>query len=119
MRVPRVRLTVRRMLLAVAIVAIMLGMVRMTARLWSDHLLYAERAEYHARFRRHVLQSPESILYWEQRWSGQREGKKASYPWPDGPPFVPAIMEYHDRMRAKWERASRLPWLPIEPDPIE
>jgi len=115
MRIPRVRFTVRRMMIAVAVVGIMLG----TEKLWRAHVLYAERASYHAGLRTHFLQSPASVAYWEQRWTSQREGLKGSYSWPDGPPFVTAIAAYHDRLRAKWERASRLPWLPVAPDPPE
>ena len=28
-----------------------------------------------------------------------------------------ARVPYHTRMKRKWERAARYPWLPVEPDP--
>jgi hypothetical protein len=115
MRVRRGRMTVRKLVIAVAIIGILVGM----AKLWWTHLLYAERAANHAALRSFYLQSPASVEYWEQRWTGQREGLKGSFLWPDGPPFVPAIAAYHERMRAKWERASWMPWLSVEPDPIK
>jgi hypothetical protein len=112
---PRVRFTVRRMIVAVAVIALAFWMVR----LWAARQLYLQKAAKHAGFRANVLRSPNSIAYWESRWTDQREGKPARYPWPAGPPFVPALAKYHDAMRMKYERAARYPWLPIEPDPPE
>jgi hypothetical protein len=113
MKIPRVRFTMRRLMVAVAILGFALGV----AELWRRSRLYTERASDHAGRRSNILQSPGSIAYWESRWQAQREGRSGAYPWPDGPPFVPAIADYHDQMWAKWERAARLPWLPVEPDP--
>ncbi len=113
MRVPRVRFTVRRLMVVVAVVALAFGIVR----LWALRQLYLQKAAEHAGFRAYVLNSPDSIRHWEFRWTDQRMGQPASYPWPAGPPFVPAITKYHDDMRIKYERAARYPWLPVEPDP--
>ncbi len=113
MKVPRVRFTVRRMMVVVAVVALAFGIFR----LWALRELYLEKAANHAGFRAYMLRSPESIAHWEDRWTDQRIGKPARYPWPGGPPFVPAMAKYHDAMRIKYERAARYPWLPIEPDP--
>jgi len=112
MGIPRVRFTVRRLMVAVAVVALAFGIVR----LWAARQLYLEKAAEHAGFRALVLRSPNTIAYWESRWTAQREGLPARYPWPGGPPFVPAMAKYHDAMRIKYERAARYPWLPIEPD---
>ena len=65
-----------------------------------------------------MLNSGDSIRYWEYRWTDQRQGRSAEYPWPAGPPFVPAVTKYHDDMRIKYERAARHPWLPVAPDPL-
>jgi hypothetical protein len=113
MRLPRVKYTVRRMMVAVAILALAFGIIR----LWATRQLYLKKAAGHAGFRTEVLRSPETIAYWESRWTAQREGRPARYPWPGGPPFVPAMAQYHDAMRIKYERAARYPWLPVEPDP--
>jgi hypothetical protein len=87
-------------------------------RLWSLRQFYLEKAASHASFRAYVLMSGDSIRYWESRWSDQRLGHPAKYPWPAGPPFVPEMVKYHDDMRLKWERAARYPWLSVEPDPL-
>jgi hypothetical protein len=113
MRLPRVTFTVRRMMVAMAVAALTFAILRF----WAVRQLYLEKAGHHAGFRALVLRSPETIAYWESRWTSQREGMPARYPWPGGPPFVPAMAKYHDAMRIKYERAARYPWLPIEPDP--
>jgi hypothetical protein len=87
MRLPGVRFTVRRILVAVAVVALAFGIVR----LWAARQLYLEKAAEHAGFRALVLRSPNTIAYWESRWTYQREGLPARYPWPRRPPFVPAM----------------------------
>jgi hypothetical protein len=115
MKLPRVQLTVRRLIVAVALVALLLG----AARLWALRQLYLERAAGHAGFRALVLRSPQDIQYWESRWTDRRAGRPARYPWPAGPPFVPAIARYHDDMKVKYERAAARPWLPVGSDPPE
>ena len=113
MKIPRIRFTVRRMMVAVAVLALAFGI----ARLWWARQRYLEKAAGHASFRAYLLRSPENIKHWEERWTSGREGKPARYPWPAGPPFVPAIAEYHEAMRLKYERAARYPWLSVAPDP--
>jgi hypothetical protein len=114
MPIPRIRMTVRRLMVIVAAVALALG----TFRLCQLRQRYLEKAANHASFRAYVLNSPESIQHWEYRWTDNRQGHPAKYPWPAGPPFVPAMTDFHDEMRLKWERAARMPWLPVEPDPL-
>ena len=114
MKIPHVRFTVRRLMVVVTLAALAFGIVRY----WTARQHYLKKAADHAGFRAYVLVSPQSIRYWEERWTAGREGKPASYPWPDRPPFVPAMAKYHDEMRLKWEQAARFPWLPVEPDPI-
>jgi hypothetical protein len=97
----------------VAVVALAFGAVHLVA-VRRRHL---ETAARHAGFRAWVLRSPESIAYWEARWTDQRVGLPARGPWPAVPPFVPAIAAYHDALKIKYERAARYPWLPVEPDP--
>jgi hypothetical protein len=87
-------------------------------RYWNARCYYLEKAANHASFRANVLRSSESIRYWEARWTDQRLGRGAEYPWPAERPFVPAMMKYHDEMRQKYERAARYPSLRVEPDPL-
>ena len=114
MRLPRPRFSVRRLMVAVAVVALARDRSSPGAA-----QLYLEKAANHEGFRALVLRSPDSITHWEDRWTAQREGKPARYPWPGGPPFVPSMAKYHDEMRLKYERAARYPWLPVSPDPTE
>lgn len=114
MRMPR--MTTRRLMVAVAILATLLGGALEAKRLWLLRRYYLELAVGHACWCDY-LRIPEAVPYWEARWTAQREGVKGSYPWPDKPPFVPAMAAYHARMRAKWEQAAARPWLPVEPDP--
>ena len=96
MRLPRFRFTVRRMMIAVAIVGVTIGVlaVRRSA--------FLRRADHYHRVSRSyiALQLPTppgefpDASYWRQIiWAG--------------------------KMRAKYERAARYPWLPVAPDPPE
>jgi hypothetical protein len=98
----------------VAAVALAFGIFH----LWKLRQLYLEKAANHAGFRAYVLNSADSIQHWEYRWTNERMGHPAKYPWPARPPFVPAMVKYHDDMRLKYERAARYPWLSVEPDPL-
>jgi hypothetical protein len=114
MRTPR--MTTRRLLLAVAVLATLLGGAIEARRLWLRRSDYLQRADAHAYWCDH-LRIPEEATYWENRWTEQRWRLKGYYPWPDKAPFVPAIAAYRARMRAKWERAAARPWFNVEPDP--
>ncbi len=113
MKIPRIRFSVWRMMLAVAVLAIVFGVIRLSM----VRQRYLEKAANHESFRARILSSNLEIAFWEARWRDQRLGKPAQYPWPAEPPYVPAIAKYHDDMRIKYERAARFPWLPVAPDP--
>jgi hypothetical protein len=115
MRLPRVRFTVRRMMVAVAVVAIISGSVQ----LWRLRRLYQDRASGYASMALRYVSTPEEAAYWEARWTRQREGRPAEYPWPAGPPFVPAIVAHYRSLQAKYEHAARYPWLTVVPDTPE
>jgi hypothetical protein len=94
---------------SVVFLALALGM----HRLWAVRRECLEHAADHALEAR-MLNGPENIKYWEQRLAD------ASYP--EKPPsrlprWIPLKIAYHARMRLKWERGARYPWLPVEPDP--
>jgi hypothetical protein len=88
MRLPRPRYTVRRLMVAVAIIAVATyaGIV-----VWRIET-YAMRADAHARH----LNSGHSFEY-----------------------DSTDLIQWHERMRLKYENAARNPWLPIAPDPPE
>jgi hypothetical protein len=99
MRLPRVRFTVRRIMLAVAVVAIVLGGLR----LWCLSAHYRALAEVHRQKADEVVR-------------GTYAGPGGSYhlewcAWPS------PNKEYHLRLKENYERAASRPWLPVEPDP--
>jgi hypothetical protein len=87
MKVPQVRFTVRRMLVAVAVVATVLGLL-----MWVDRRAreFRDRRDFH-----------------RVRWSAIDEGFEVE----DAP------AAYHRAMAEKYRRAAERPWLPVEPDP--
>jgi hypothetical protein len=114
MPLTRQRFTVRRMMVAVAIAAVLFGGVIEVPRLWN--------------LRRQYLGFAEKYGYWETRLNGavgirqeityystsQRLGPEPS---PARLALMKAEASYYARLRAKYERAARYPWLAIEPDP--
>jgi hypothetical protein len=93
MRLPRLRFTVRRMMVAVAVVGILLG--TMTVR--RGHSL--RLATYH--------QGQVKRLY-DQYGEAENFFGRAS-----------GGILWHSELQWKYERAARYPWLPVEPDPPE
>lgn len=97
MRLPRPRFTVRRMMLAVALLAVLLG----ADKLRQQSAQYRERAE-------------ECAIYeTDSRGVLMDEGD------PDRRVFLAREAEYYSRLKAKYERAARYPWLPVKPDSPE
>jgi hypothetical protein len=88
MRLPR--MTTRRWMIMIAVVAIVLGAIAIDER--RDR--FRQLAAYHDR----VVQALR-------------------------PPYVPQVnprrVAYHRDLAAKYERAARYPWLPLEPEPSE
>jgi hypothetical protein len=90
MPMPRFRFTVRRMMVAVAIVAVAgfalaVGLRRSSFRTLED---------FHRRAKADAVSSIRG-----------RKGR--------------ALADYHDGLRWKYARAARYPWLPVAPDPSE
>jgi hypothetical protein len=110
-----VRMSMRRLMVAVALLGVVFGGVRLVQR---RHFCLA-RALRHEDRRTLLISTPQQVEHWEERLTSQWYGRTPPPPWPAGPPFVPAMADYHARMRDKWQRAARLPWLSVEPDPLE
>ena len=95
MKLPRVRFTVRRMMIAVMITAVLI---------WAERLRrlskgYEERAE---------------SLGWEVFGASEYS--------PHGPEDAAhqrALVNHYRMLEDKYNRASKRPWLPVEPDPPE
>ena len=119
MRLPRVRLTVRQMMVAVAVVAVVTGGTVIARR--QD--VYRVRAVFHAQ-QEHVAAN--RWRHWSQeaiRLSGPPGDR--NQPGSDQERQLAVAMvaysrnraAHHARLRVKYERVARYPWLPIDPDP--
>jgi hypothetical protein len=149
MPVPRVRFTVRRMMAAVVVVALLLwgGLVEIPRlrRLAGANRARAARHAYHElSFQRRLRRQEEGVRFWSALAVDRRKRAESSRSpaVPDGPPDAvetwtelatqakdqaawhtvrvaeeAARVPYYTRMKRKWERAARYPWLPVEPDP--
>ena len=102
MRLPRVRITVRRMMVAVAIVALGLAVVR-----WMRSM-DALSANYHHRALSHYVKLSNDHFLMLQLPDDPRDDK-----------WLDRRKTYRRAMAEKWNRAALFPWLPIEPDPPE
>ena len=91
MRLPSVRFTVRRMMVAVAFFGLVLASAIEAQRRREGFLRIADF---------HERQSPYSY--------------PGYYPVPIRP-----MSEWHEQMGRKYHRAASRPWLPVEPDPPE
>jgi hypothetical protein len=97
MRLPRVRFTVRRLMVAVAVAAIVFA-----ACIWMH-----TRA---VRFRRAAQSYREQLTEYMRRPTARRRGHHI----PDR-----RVVRYYVGMAEKYEYAGRHPWLPVAPDPPE
>jgi type II secretory pathway component PulJ len=127
MPMPRVRFTVRRMMIAVAIVACLIGGGLHAWRIYRKFQMFAEKAEFH------------SFREWQRRRlaaavEGQAElSRKRALLFPNERQDLLESAEisekvakhegtradYQAALKTKYERAARFPWLPVEPDPPE
>ena len=109
-RLPRVRFTVRRLMIVVAIVGFCVGYFAM----WQRAALRRELATYHAIRAKNA-----------KSWISDRKGGyfRPSYFKDPQIAKVAAVYErmmfFHQEMSRKWEDASRHPWLAVAPDPPE
>jgi hypothetical protein len=108
MRIPRLRFTVRRLMLAVAVVAALLG----CADLWRRREHYRRLAETHALSE--MVLRVDSVMARGDPTGGPgvrlldlSDSLEEAAKWAD----------YHAGLRRKYERAARYPWLPVAPDP--
>jgi hypothetical protein len=106
MRLPR--MTTRRWMVAVAIVAVGIGTWMLIERSRSYAALGSLHAESEKECRR-IVEAFEGSRFdpviWGEALALVRRSRK--------------LLPYHAALRRKYERASRRPWLPVEPDPPE
>lgn len=117
--VKHLRFTVRRMMVAVAGLAVIFGgaawMIRMTTRSNQFDRRAARHAHAYFLHREYVDTYPALV-------ADLKEGGVA----PENVPKVTGgigrdvrLRDYHAAMKAKYEHAARYPWLPLAPDPPE
>jgi hypothetical protein len=110
------RFTIRRMMIAVAVVAVFFGLAVEGPRLWVLRQTYLGLAERYG--------------YWELRYNGSVELRQeltyVSLSQPRGPEPSPERLvkmkargDHYGRQRAKYAHAARYPWLSVAPDPPE
>jgi hypothetical protein len=104
------RMTTRRWMVAVAVVALSIA----TERMRRESARYRELAERHAKIERACRKNANLLPLmkpsdWESLCGQMALGLSRS----------PERAVYHAGLRRKYERASRYPWLPVEPDPPE
>ena len=100
---PRPRITVRRLMIAVALIALGMGVGRVA---WLG-ITYRRRADWHAV--RHEIARDRVV--WAERMVGR------GYLAPGAKLAAESEADYHAALGRKYEHAAARPWLPVEPDP--
>src|SRR4051812_35465259 len=103
----RSRLTIRQMLLAVAIFAVALN-IGLSYRMSGE---YRRRAQFYTRAGEAAslrAQNVESGVLFMKGYTAEEKQNLIGQ--------AKRLIEYANRMRAKYERAAYIPWLPLEPD---
>lgn len=106
MRMPRFR--IRTLMIAVAVVAVLTGA---GVKWWRSALSHEYRWKAYVALHREEKHGGHSFWY--------HAGPNAAYISEGGSQLQPdpVLAEYYCRLRAKYERAARYPWFPVEPDP--
>jgi hypothetical protein len=128
-RMPRVRFTVRRMMLVILVVAIAVGgwIEAGRYRLWlrrrgSEYSRLAFRhSGYASNYRRQALSSEkiaESFRDMARLAPGSAsESRQVEKDHLDKAARLRSLADKEDKLANKWQLARQRPWLPVEPDP--
>jgi hypothetical protein len=131
MRLPRERLTVRRMMVGAAVattlVAYVIGLLwRLSpeqVRLRDLANVYIAKAEHHAELERKFERLCESRdIYKSGHMTARRGGQIVHVPFPQRPELAReyrGLAAYHGSLKEKYRRAATSPQLPVAPDPLE
>ena len=98
----------RRRMIAVAVVALVPVVLESTVALYRRHLALRQRAAYHEEIEK-LLTATVGELALAARWPKAAAQVRANA----------AIRDRHVRLKEKYRRAARYPWLPVEPHPPE
>jgi hypothetical protein len=111
MRLPRVRFTLRRLMIVVAVAAVLMAASNGLARLRLLSSDYRARAEEHAgieaTLRRIIASDGADTPVDISPGAGLRSRRFTAR----------AVADYEAALRRKYERAARYPWLRVKPDP--
>jgi hypothetical protein len=119
MRIPRMRYTMKRMMLAVAVLALIMGGLRIV---WlrdgyrKAAAYYASLEKLHRESRRFVEDGgraeEELALAFGEKVSGEDKKQQSTEVrgWQ-------RLSDYCAALRRKYERAAARPWIPVDPDP--
>jgi hypothetical protein len=105
---PLPRMTTRRWMIAVAVIAVGVGAWMLVMRARS----YAALAAFHAESAKECWRIVEAA----------EDNRLDSATWKDWIAYARRcrrMFPYHAALRRKYERATHYPWLPVEPDPPE
>jgi hypothetical protein len=108
MRVPRVRFTMLRMMVAVAIPAILMGGWKMKR----ERQLRLGQVAFHANLEGDF----QRLLKFIEPRVAELRAKGVEGPFGAQENYR-AMLDHSSRMRRKWERAAARPWEPVDPDP--
>lgn len=100
MRIPRVRFTVRRMMVAVVVVSLLLWAKGM----WERRVYCQRRADYWASREREAFKMAKEC------------GEDPSEPWRSWAAVEREAADRYARLRVKYEDGAAQPWVPVIPD---
>ncbi len=110
MKLPRVRFTVRRMMVAVAILAI--GFAALALGIRSED--YREKAEYAAIWETYNAELADNMERHREAWA-----HIGDVPVEIRIAKCGRLRDYYRDYKQKYRRLARYPWLPVAPDPPE
>src|SRR4051812_45108647 len=105
MRLPRLRFTVQRMMIVVAVVSIVLA----SWETWQRRRVYLDYVEVQEVNLEGSLRDLEYAKFLKTRGYASDAGVHSAY----------CRVNHFRQLLKKYERVARFPWLPVEPDPPE
>jgi hypothetical protein len=117
-KVPRVRITVRRMMIAVAVVGLLLGVVDWLS-LNHRASIYRRKAEAAARMERKFreIDAMDPVSRARAAKEAEENYQEITHSWLANPVWTRELIDYFAAMRTKYEHAAENPRLAVPPDP--
>ncbi len=115
MMLPRVRFTLRRLMIVIASLAVLVAASLAAARATRRAREYRQVAVAHAAFRDLCL--AEADDYRDAHLNRTTADHRAETDWPRFETHERALARHYDALAAKYRQAARFPWLSIQADP--